>query len=159
MTQTFILFIVLTALVSCHSVDKKKTGNKKQLQIVVEVVPESDSSYSISWRDTVGKSAGYGLTNRPTEVWCFVMDNSDTVGHYRGLSTPADYTYFSTTDTTVKVTFMIGPNIFSEQIGKGVAPEGVIEFNPVDLNLKSRLRQPVEFVLTERRKLPLTSAL
>jgi hypothetical protein len=149
----------LTALISCQQVDKKNVGNKQQLRIVAEVVPEGDNSYSISWKDTVGKSAGYRPGDRPFEVWCFVMDNSDTVGYYRGLSTPADYTYFSTTDTIVKVTFMIGPNIFSKWGSNDRVPEAVIEFNPVTLNLKNTLRQPIELVLNESRKLPLTSAL
>lgn len=158
-TRIFVLCIALTALISCHSVDHKNTGNEGQLGVIVEVMPEGDSSYSINWKDTVGQSEGYNLTNRPSEVWCFIMDQDDTVGYYKGLSAPADYTYFSTTDTTVKVTFMIGPNIFSEQRNKGVPREAVIEFNPVDLNLKSGLRRPIGFVLTERQKLPLTSAL
>lgn len=159
MTQTFILFIVLSTLISYHRVDKKTSGNKENLGIVVEVVPEGDGSYSISWKDTVGQSAGYGLRDRPSEVWCFITDNNDTVGHYRGLSTPANYTYFSTTDTAVNVTFMIGPNIFSEQMNQSTnrAVNTLVEFNPVTLSLKSRLRQPIEFVLTERRKLSLTS--
>lgn len=160
-TQSFILFIVLTAFISCHSVDKKDSGNKEKLSIVVEVVPEGDSSYSISWKDTLGQSAGYRFINRPYEVWCYVMDKSDTVGYYRGRSNPSDYTYFSTTDTTVNVTFMIGPNFFSEQRYKSITrdSETVIEFNPVILNLKSGVRKPIEFVLTAGRKLPLIAAL
>ena len=149
----------MTAFISCQSIDKTNTGNKEKLGITVEVVPEGDSSYSISWKDTLGKSKGYGLDERPSEVWCFIVDNIDTVGHYRGLSTPTNYTYFLTKDTTVKVTFMIGPNVFSKHGHKGARAEEVIEFNPIDLNLKSRVRKPVEFVLTETRKLPLTSAL
>lgn len=149
-TRTFILCIVLTVFVSCQSVDEKNPVKKGKFGIVVEVIPEGENSYSISWKDTIGQNAGYHLINRPYEVWCFIMDLSDTVGYYRGLSTPADYTYFSTTDSTVKVTFMIGPNIFSEKRNKGVSTDAVIEYNPVDMDLKSGLRQPVEFVLTER---------
>ncbi|MGZ8549438.1 MAG: hypothetical protein ACXWV2_02205 [Chitinophagaceae bacterium] len=151
----------MAALISCGSVEQKNSGNKKNLKIIVEVVPEGDNSYSISWKDTVGQSAGYRLINRPSEVWCFVMDISDTVGYYRGLSTPADYTYFSTNDTAVNVVFLIGPAILSKQKDKSIQRESetVVEFNPITLDLKSKLRQPIEFVLKERRKLPLTSAL
>jgi len=146
-TQRFILFIVLTTLLGCHSVDRNSSRNKENLRIVVEVVPEGGSSYSISWKDTVGQSAGYALKDRPFEVWCFIKDNSDTVGHYRGLSTPTDYTYFSTTETAVKVTFMIGPNIFSEQINESTnrAAEKLVEFNPVTLSLKRRLRNQLNW--------------
>lgn len=146
--QNFILFISLTAFTSCQSVEKRNIGYKKQFSIIVEVVPEGNHAYSISWKDTLGKGEGYGLNNRPYEVWCFIKNNSgDTLGHYRGLSTPTNYTYFSTSDTTVKVAFMIGPNIFSDQREKKISPESIIKFDPVVLNLRSNLRNPFEIVL------------
>jgi hypothetical protein len=155
-TQTAILFIFLTSLTSCQTQDKENHGNKKKLAILVEVTPEGDNSYTLTWKDTVGKNAGYGLINRTSEVWCFVVDKKDTVGYYKGLSTPADYTSFSTADTIVSVTFMIGPNIFSTKNKNRnlIANERVIEFYPVPLNLKSKLSQPIEIILTEKLKHP-----
>jgi hypothetical protein len=159
--QAVILLLVLIALVSCNDTSDNKPADKESLKIVVEVVPEDDSSYSISWKDTIGQSRGYKLNDRPSEIWCFVQDKNDTVGYYRGLSTPADFTYFTTRDTLVTATFLIGPNIFSEQrsSNENIVQETAIEFNPVSINLKNEVRKSIELVLTERRKLLLTEAL
>jgi hypothetical protein len=151
-TQAIIVFLTLIALVSCDNRTNNKPAYKQSTRIVVEVVPEDDTSYSISWQDTIGQSRGYTLINRPSEIWCFVQDKSDTVGYYRGLSTPAGFTYFSTKDTVVTATFMIGPNFFSEQRSdtESTVQEKPIEFVPVRLKLKNGTRKPFEFVLTER---------
>lgn len=150
--QTIIIYIALAALASCKNTSENKLANKESLKIVIEVVPEGDSSFSISWKDTVGQSKGYKLRNRPSEIWCFVQAKDDTVGYYRGLSTPADFTYFTTRDTIVTVTFMIGPNIFSEQRNnsENTLQRTAIEFNPIHLNLKNAVRKPIELVLTKR---------
>jgi hypothetical protein len=160
-TQAVILFFALIALVSCNDTSDNKPADKEILKIVVEVVPEDDSSYCIRWKDTIGQSRGYKLSNRPSEIWCFVQDKNDTVGYYRGLSTPTDFTCFTTRDTIVTATFMIGPNIFSEQGNRSekTVQETAIEFNPVSINLKNGVRKPIELVLTERRKLLLTERL
>lgn len=151
-TQAIISFFALIGFVSCNNTTNNKHEDKKSIEIVVEVVPEGDNSYSISWKDTIGKSRGYKLSNRPSEIWCLVQDNNDTVGYYRGLSTPADFTYFTTKDTMVTATFMIGPNIFSGQPNniKKSLQEKPVEFNPVHINLKNGVRKPIELVLTER---------
>lgn len=159
-TQTIILSFVLAAL-SCQNSNRSKNAKYESFKIEVKVVPEGNNSYSITWNDTLGQSDGYKIDERPFEVWCFITDKTDTVGYYKGRSTPSDYTYFSTTDTNVTATFLIGPNVFSEQLSKSEKKiaDTLVEFNSISLNLKDSLRKPIKFVLPERRKLPLSSAL
>jgi hypothetical protein len=145
----------LTWFVSCNSNDNTNKSGKSSLKITVEVLPEGDSSYSISWKDTVGQSKGYKINNRPFEVWCVLKDTKDTVGYYKGLSTPADFTYFSTTDFLITAIFMIGPNFFSDIIAdeRKMFYEGnkkIIEFNPITLDIKNDLRKTLEFILIEK---------
>ncbi len=156
MKQALLILILLTAFVSCNKNKKPGIPLKTSLKLSVEIVPEGDSSYSITWKDTVGQSSGYSFHKRPREVWCILIDTKDTVGHYWGVSTPTNYTYFITTDSIITASFMIGPNIFSDDFQENKEKKGfeewkrIIEFNPVQINIKNNLRKKLEFELMEK---------
>jgi hypothetical protein len=150
------ILILLTVFVSCNTNKKPGKLPKADLKLSVEIIPEGDSSYSITWKDTVGQSRGYSFHKRPREVWCILTDAKDTAGHYWGVSTPTNYTYFITTDSVITASFMIGPNIFSDDFQENKEKKGfeewkkIIEFNPVQINIKNNLRKKLEFELTEK---------
>ena len=143
------ILIVLSIFISCRNVAAGRT--KMRLKILLQVVPEGDSSYSISWKDTLGLSRGYTLSNRPAELWCYLKSKNDTIGYYKGLSTPSDFTYFSTTDSIIKVSFILGYNIFSEKIilDSIKSDEHLVHFEPIFINIKTDLRKDIDVVLTQ----------
>ncbi len=155
-TRTIIATFLLICFINCNRNDKTKKPEKASLKIAIEVIPENDSSYSISWEDTIGQSKGYNLLNRPFEVWCILKDTKNIVGYYKGLSTPSNFTYFTTKDSLIKVTFMIGPNFFSniisEEERKNIYERkvNVMEFNPINLNIKNDLRKTLKFIIMEK---------
>jgi hypothetical protein len=145
---------IIVCVFSCNVSDKKILSSKQQMRIKLEIIPEDyDSSYSITWNDTVGSYANYNLHNRPFEIWCFLIDKKDTVGSYKGISTPTNYTYFSTRDTSVIATFMIAANSFSDKLLYDELEkynEGIkTRFQPVTIDIKNNLRKKFELILTE----------
>src|SRR4051812_21711468 len=133
MMQTFMSLIILLILISCNRTKAHKI-KEESMKISVQVARESDSSYYIKWEDTLGKSKGYELYNRPFEIWCVLTASHKIVGYYKGLSTPSNFAYFSTKDSITTAIFMIGPNIFSDLYWNGVTSkknekiESLIEF-------------------------------
>ena len=143
----------LVFFIGCNSANRQGNIQKRKVKIYVEIVPEGDNSYSISWKDTIGQSKGYKLYNRPSEIWCIVKDSKDTTGHYWGQSTPQSFTYFTTKDPIVTVTFLIGPNMFPGQfVNKDEITAGrkITEFNPIIFSTKNDLGKMLEFILVEK---------
>ncbi|HYC83828.1 MAG TPA: hypothetical protein VEB86_01345 [Chryseosolibacter sp.] len=147
--KLLILFVSII-FVTC---EKTKTRKEKvQLKIRVEIVPEGDSLYTLAWEDTIGQSNNSSTADRLKELWCVLTVDDDTVGHYWGTSTPRDYTYFQTSDSVIQAEFMIGPNVFSSKMTKGLLDDHqeIIRFAPVDINIKTNLRKRMELILMEK---------
>ena len=130
----------------------------EKLKITVEIIPEGEDLYYITWEDTIGMKSKYGLLNRPLELWCHIQNlKLDTVGYYRGLSMPSSFTYFETKDSIVTFEFSKAFNFFNEAFfdekerevfwEKNKIP---IRFEPIEMNLKSQLRQKVEVELVKK---------
>ena len=141
---------------NCQHLGSNRTleeNNKKAtLKVVTEEVPEGDTSYYLTWKDTIGNSKNYSIFDRPTELWCLITNHGDTIGYYKGLSTPRALEYFSTNDSIVQVTFMVGPNVFSQRMTRQLLEKynEVVVFDPVEINIKRNLRKKMEFVLTQK---------
>ena len=160
MKFTFRLFVIIIGLTACNTEGYFKT---QKLKIDFEVVPEGcipdgKNAYLISWKDTLGIKSGYNLISRPLELWCHIENiEKDTLGYYRGLSMPRNFTHFYTTDSIINVKFSIAFNFFTEVFSnekkrkifweKHQIP---VEFKPVQLNLEQQLRQKIEISLIEK---------
>ena len=91
---------------------------KMEIEVHLEFEPRG---YFISWNDTLCsefKSDWNYLQNRPYELYCHILNQErDTLGYYRGLSSPRQFTYFKTktnTDSIIDIEFSVGINHFSE---------------------------------------------
>jgi len=143
--------LLLLSLISCNRTTRATEG-KRKLKLKIEVIPEDDSSYSINWIDTLGHSNSYTTLDRPIELWCLFKVDNDTVGYYKGLSSPRHFAYITTKDSIIQAEFMIEPNIFSQRMTEEILNKNskIIMFNPVDINIKKDIRKKLEFVLTEK---------
>jgi hypothetical protein len=152
LTKLFFIFI-LTIILGCADTSSKKSG-KTSLTIDFEVIPENDSSYTLVWTDTLGKSKGYSISQRPYELKCFFIDSKDTAGYYNGLSTPDNSTWIETYDSTVTAHFELGINFFmeasEEERNKAFQNARTTKFNSVKIDLRKGLRKKTEIVLTEK---------
>ncbi len=150
MKKLLLGLFLLTTLFSCD--DRNQTTNDKiKMKVTLELIPEDDSSYSLTWIDTIGLKNNDTEMDRPIELWCIVKNQNDTVGYYQGLSSPMNFTYFTTKDSIVDVFFMTGYNWFSEKVTEEyVRINGKpITFAPIYINTKTDLRRKLEFVLIE----------
>ncbi|MFK7981750.1 MAG: hypothetical protein AB8G86_17345 [Saprospiraceae bacterium] len=141
-----------------HQIENKLKEGRGKLKITIEVIPEREDLYYITWEDTIGMKAKYGLLNRPLELWCHIQDlKLDTIGYYRGLSTPSSFTYFETKDSTVTFEFSKAFNFFNEAFfdekerkafwEKNKIP---VRFEPIEINLNNQLRQKLIVELVEK---------
>ena len=151
-------------LFGCNKLNGSKELKNKTIQLSYEIIPEDyeRNLYYVSWNDTLGLSEGYlpdKFLQRPKELWCFITNNShDTLGYYKGLSMPQSYLYFQTTDTIVTLNFMIGLNIFSSKFETDTigakeyykANTNPIEFEPIEINILTDLRQTFKRELKEK---------
>ena len=145
----YFLPVIIFLIISCN----QKHAAKLSIPITLLLIPEDyDSSYSITWSDTLGQSKNYTTLNRPVEFWCDIMVGEDTVGYYHGLSMPRHFTYFHTSDSIIEVNFKIMPNMFSENMTEEIfdAYKKGITFQPIQINIKKDLRKEMKFVLTEK---------
>ena len=93
----------------------------------------------------------------------FFNKERDTLGYYRGLSSPRQFTYFQTkpnTDSIIDLEFSVGINHFSEFLAEQSEDyinsfnekfEDRIEFKPVRLDLKTDLKKKMEIELINRK--------
>ncbi|WP_180268614.1 hypothetical protein [Maribacter sp. 6B07] len=131
----------------------------------IEIIPEfANGGYSLSWNDTLYQTQFrndvFLLENRPQELYCYVFNNKkDTLGFYRGLSSPRQWTYFQTrenTDSIINLKFLVGTNHFSEFLFEQ-SQEYIekfnennrerIEFKPIKVDLKTDLRKKLDIEL------------
>ncbi|WP_203296751.1 hypothetical protein [Luteirhabdus pelagi] len=133
---------------------------KMDIEIYLEFEP---GGYLISWNDTLCskfKSDSNYLQKRPYELYCHIFNKEkDTLGYYRGLSSPRQFTYFQTkqvTDSIVDLEFSIGINHFSdflfEQSDEYINRFNQIfeertEFKPIRIDLKTDLKKKMEIEL------------
>ena len=160
--KAFLIAITIIGVFGCNN-SVKNDLSQKEMELTFYIYPEdiSNNSFVIEWQDTLGIDLGYKdfkLNKRPQEVWC-VLTNSkqDTLGYYRGRSTPDQYCFFESTDSIVNLNFMIGANFFSEQIG---SKENYIEyskqnklpiyFEAIQFNLKTQLRDSIKLILKNK---------
>jgi hypothetical protein len=135
------------------------------MKMGIEIIPEfKNGGYSLSWNDTLYESQFrnevFFLENRPQELYCYILNNkNDTLGYYRGLSSPRQWTYFQTTENTdsiINLKFSVGTNHFSEFLSEqskeyiekfnGNNKER-IDFKSVKVDLKTDLRKKMEIEL------------
>ncbi|MFK7937478.1 MAG: hypothetical protein AB8G22_28440 [Saprospiraceae bacterium] len=161
--EILILFTILR--VSCSENVKPEKLNVDKVNLKIEIIPEfGDNGYSISWNDTLCsefKSKWNYLQLRPYELYCYITNNNnDTLGYYRGLSSPQQFTYFETKvreDSIIKVDFLVGINHFSEFLSEQT-PKYINQFNEnnkerivferVEFNLNKDVRKKMVLKLT-----------
>jgi len=125
------------------------------IELNIEINKEDDSSFCLTWLDTIEQKKITNLQNRKHEIWCIIKDSKDTIGHYTSLSTPQNFTYFTTKDSIITVTFMIGQNIFSDsistkQMNEIMKTDGIIiKYNPIEVNIKKDIRKRLELHLNK----------
>lgn len=140
--------IILLFIFSCNN----KTESKLPLPITLLIIPEDyDSTYSITWTDTLGQSKNYSVIERPFELWTEVRAVDTTVGYYHGLSMPRNFAYFTTKDSIITVFFAIGPNGFSEKLTEEMFEQhkDPVQFEPIEINIKKEIRKELKFTLIE----------
>ncbi|MEP2278252.1 hypothetical protein [Maribacter sp.] len=134
------------------------------LEIYLEFEP---GGYVISWNDTLCSefnSDGNYLQKRPYELYCHIFNKEkDTLGYYRGLSSPRQFTYFQTkenTDSIIDLEFSVGINYFSEFLAEQSEDyinnlnkkfEERIEFKPIRVDLKTDLNKKLEIELINQK--------
>lgn len=146
------------------------TRKEVSTTISVEIIPESNvGDYALVWKDTLGKAdskeAQTFLMNRTNELYCYILNNQqDTLGYYRGLSTPRQWTYFQTKtpkDSLVYLHFSVGINHFSTLLSKYTKKEirqfnrinkRTVQFKPVIISLDTALRIPYSLTLMEEKR-------
>ena len=154
MTRLFFI-IILTVLLSCTTTNSGKPESTS-LKIELEIIPESDSSYTITWTDTLGQAKGYSLRNRPYELTCFFIDSKDTAGYYNGCSSPGNFTYITTKDSVVTAYFEMRLNFFTdafsnEERKKLFENKKELKFDVVKIDIQNNLRKPFKLTLTEKK--------
>ena len=161
--KSIILIITLFILFSCQQQPKKLDITR--MKITVEIIPEfGNGGYALSWKDTLYAAQFPNkpsfLSKRPQELYCYILnEENDTLGYYRGLSSPRQFTYFQTTkntDSIVNIRFSVGINHFSEFLAEqseqyiakfNENAKERIDFKPIRVNLKTDLNREIEFVL------------
>lgn len=154
-----VLFLVLS-LAAC-------ANHKVTTSLTIELTPESYfGDYSITWKDTIGLSdlddSSTFLMDRTNEIHCHIIHQSgDTLGYYRGMSMPGQWTYFQTktsADSLIYLNFSIGVNHFSTQLATYsqkelrkfiVKNKNPIQFKPVEIYLDTALRKSYTIKLVE----------
>lgn len=156
MRRIFIVCFITSIWLYSSCTDKPRKLVINQMKIEIEIIPEStNGSYSISWNDTLCSKFNSDwnyLQKRPYELYCHIFDNvKDTIGYYRGLSTPQRFTYFQTknnTDSIIYLKFSIGINYFSENIeNSNVNSYEPIEFRAIKIDLRKNVKKKMDIVL------------
>ena len=164
-SRIIIILLFNLTLFGCDTLNGSKELNTKKIQLSYEIIPEDydRNLYYVNWNDTLGLSEGYlpeKFLKRPKELWCFITNKrNDTLGYYKGLSMPQSFAGFQTTDTIVTLNFMIGLNILPEKFDTDTngamefyrANKNPIEFEPVDINIRTDLRQTFKRELKEKK--------
>ena len=163
-----ILILISILSTGCIKNENKEHSSIDKMGLAIEIIPDfGDTGYSISWKDTLCsefKNEWNYLDLRPYELYCYITNrNNDTLGYYRGLSTPRQFTYFDTkseVDSIIKIDFSVGINHFSEFLAKQT-PEYIDQFNhrnkerivfeKVEFNLNRDLRKKVSLELARKR--------
>ena len=161
MTKTILIILIISFFtISCN--EKPQAEKFNSLGINFRIIPEyNDGTYYVEWKDTLGQKNGFDQFNRPLEVWCIVKNlTNDTIGYYKGLSTPQKMSYFTTTDSIVSLEFKVGINTFSEVYYNQSEKENkklwnfnaqrMTDFEPIELNIKRDLRKEQNIVLNKK---------
>jgi hypothetical protein len=119
--QSCALLTLVVLLTACSCSGKSEPHNEDKMMLDIEIIPEfPDGAYTLSWNDTLCASFSRDhryLEKRPRELHCYILNSKgDTLGYYRGLSSPRQWTYFRTTDASdsvISLIFSIGVNQFS----------------------------------------------
>uniref|UniRef100_UPI00404A8B04 hypothetical protein n=1 Tax=Flavobacterium sp. TaxID=239 RepID=UPI00404A8B04 len=142
--------------------------NIDRMKVDIEMYLEFEpGGYFISWNDTLCseyKSDWNYLQKRPYELYCHIFNKErDTLGYYRGLSSPRQFTYFQTkpnTDSIIDLEFSVGINHFSEFLAEQSEEyinsfnekfEERIEFKPIRVDLKTDLKKKLEIELVNKK--------
>lgn len=158
--NAILLFFIILTILGCHETNQP---DKIKIQLKYQITPEDDNHYYlIEWIDTLGQSEGFSsdrITKRTKEIWCFITDNQkDTLGYYKGLSTPQTFCYFQSKDSVITLNFMIGQNMFPNKFEKDTLSfknynktnKKPIEFNPIEVNILTELRKEIKVELYEK---------
>lgn len=141
---TFYALLLLLCSCSSPSTDSRP---KEKLSVILQIIPEGEDTYSISWKDSIGRKEFNGIPNRPVELWCHVKNSkNDTIGHYRGANIPKDYLVFSTKESSIKVQFSKNvnrsSNLFSDTdlLRSYLEDQGnFMEFQALEIEIKDYL--------------------
>lgn len=137
---------------------------KMNIQVYLEYEP---GIYFISWNDTLCsefQSDWNYLQKRPYELYCHIFNKErDTLGYYKGLSSPRQFTYFQTkpnTDSIIDLEFSVGINYFSEFLDKqsedyidrfNEKMAERIEFKPIRVDLRTDLKKKIAIELINKK--------
>jgi len=171
MKKTILILSITTIIASsCGQKSNLINHSKSKIELAFEVTPDDFERglYNVEWKDTLGQSEGYqddNLINRPKEIWCVITNyHNDTLGYYRGLSTAQTFAGFQSKDTIVILNFMIGLNFFTDifedsqnwenyiKAARDYSKENKlpIEFEPIQINLKTDLRKKYVVEIKEK---------
>ncbi len=162
MTRIFLILSIFSLIVIGCDIKK---GQKKydKLSITYKIIPEYNNVYYITWRDTLGQRKDFNQLNRPLELWCTIKNQkNDTIGHYKGLSTPRKLAYFETNDSIINIDFKVRNNFFSEfyyksndNINKRKWDEYsqmATNFETIKLSFKKELYNEINVILNSKNK-------
>ena len=154
--------MILSLFASCSN--NFENQNLDRMKMAIEIIPEdSNGGYSISWNDNLCSDFANDkryLEKRPNELYCYILnEKNDTLGYYRGCSSPRQWTYFHTVDNTDSIIYLryrVGINQFSSFLAEQTKDyiykfnernKKPIEFKPISLNINSALRKKKEIEL------------
>ena len=161
-----IYILIFGVLFGCSDKPKKLQTNRMKMDIEIYLEFEP-GGYVISWNDTLCSEFNSDwnyLQKRPYELYCHIFNKEkDTLGYYRGLSSPRQFTYFQTkenTDSIIDLEFSVGINHFSEFLAE--QSEDYInsfnekfaermEFKPIRIDLKTDLKKKLEIELVNEK--------
>lgn len=164
--KKIIYILILAVLFGCS--DSREKLNIDRMKMDIEMYLEFEpGGYYISWNDTLCSEFNSDwnyLQKRPYELYCHIFNTKrDTLGYYRGLSSPRQFTYFQTKqnwDSIIDLEFSVGINHFSEFLAEQSEDyiesfnerfDERIEFKPVRVNLRTDLNKKKEIELINRK--------
>ena len=134
------------------------------MKMDIEIFPEDfNGGYSLSWKDTLCSNFADDkryLEKRPYELNCYILNkNNDTLGYYIGLSSPRQWTYFQTKDSTdsmIYLNYSVRINHFSSFLAEQSKEyidnfnnrhKEQIQFKSIALDINTALRKNKEIEL------------
>jgi hypothetical protein len=153
-----LLLILFPIFALACQFDQPAAWRQQDLEISIEVLGEGGNYYSVAWDDTIGMRDSHLLYNRPLELWCHVLSvRNDTLGYYRGMSTPMTFAYFETTDSLVILQFAKAFNHFSDAFTSEQARRRFwekhrepVEYESIRIDLRDQVGEKLNYELGVR---------